>query len=81
MIKTLTGKVVSNKMTKAVVVMMERKFRHPVYKKVITRHKKIKARNEIEGINVGDMVSIIETRPLSKEIRFKVQSKIEVIKQ
>lgn len=79
MIKTLTGTVLSNKMEKAIVVQIERRYSHPVYKKVVTTYKKIKARNEIEGVNVGDLVTIQETRPLSKEIRFKVVSKIEVI--
>lgn len=78
MIKSLSGTVVSNKMDKAVVVKIERKFRHPVYKKVITRHKRIKARNELSGINEGDVVTIVETKPISKEIRFIVSSKVEV---
>lgn len=79
MIKKLTGIVVSNKMDKAVVVKIERKLRHPIYQKVVTTHKRIKARNEISEVNLGDVVVIEETRPLSKEIRFKVVSKIEVV--
>lgn len=74
--KTFTGVVVSDKMTKTIVVKIERKTRHPLYQKVMTSHKKLKARNEIEGIHVGDVVTIQETRPLSKEVRFQVVEKI-----
>ena len=78
MIKTVTGIVLSNKMEKAVVVQIERRYSHPVYKKVVTTIKKIKARCQLDGISVGDKVTIQETRPISKEIRFEVVSKIEV---
>lgn len=70
--KTLIGKVISNKMQKTLVVEVERKFRHSFYKKVITKHKKYKVHNEIEGINVGDVVLIEETRPISKDKHFIV---------
>ncbi len=73
--KTLEGKVVSAKMQKTVVVEIERKFRHPAYRKVITRHKKYKAHNENQKLNVGDIVSIEETRPISKEVHFIVLEK------
>lgn len=75
MAKQLQGKVVSTKMNKTVVVEVERVFRHKLYKKTIRKHKKYKAHNEIEGVQVGDLVSIKETRPLSKEVRFNVVSK------
>jgi len=75
--KTLIGEVVSNKMNKAVVVKIESKYRHPLYQKVITRHKRIKARNEIADVKSGDNVVISEVRPISKEIRFVVLSKVE----
>lgn len=73
--KTMTGKIVSDKMTKTVVVMVESKFRHPKYQKVIIRHKKFKAHNETEGLKVGDMVVIEETRPISKDKHFIVVKK------
>jgi small subunit ribosomal protein S17 len=76
MAKTLIGKVVSTKMQKTVVVKVERKFRHPLYEKVITRHKKYKAHNEELKLKEGDMVKIIETRPISKDKHFKVAEKL-----
>jgi SSU ribosomal protein S17P len=76
MAKTLIGKVVSTKMQKTVVVKVERKFRHPLYEKVITRHKKYKAHNEEFKLKEGDMVKIIETRPISKDKHFKVAEKL-----
>jgi len=77
MAKFFTGTVVSTKMQKTVVVLIERALRHPLYKKVITRHKKYKAHNEIEGVVEGDMVQIQETRPQSKDIHFTVVKKIK----
>ena len=74
--KTLIGKVVSTKMTKTVVVKVERKFRHPVYHKVIIRHKKYKAHNEILDLKLGDMVKIEETKPISKDKHFIVIEKL-----
>lgn len=76
MARTLVGTVVSNKMQKTVVVSVERKFRHAKYQKVIIRHKKYKAHNEEKNINVGDVVEMKETRPLSCEKRFIVTKKI-----
>lgn len=77
MAKELTGIVVSTKMQKTVVVSVERKLRHPVYQKVITRHQKMKAHNELEGIQEGDIVTIAESRPISKEKHFIVIRKEE----
>jgi small subunit ribosomal protein S17 len=77
MAKEITGTVVSTKMQKTIVVSVERKLRHPVYKKVITRHQKMKAHNEMEGIQEGDVVTIAETRPISKEKHFIVIRKEE----
>jgi small subunit ribosomal protein S17 len=74
--KTLLGKIISTKMLKTVVVMVERKFRHPVYHKVIVRHKKYKAHNEKINLQVGDLVKITETKPISKDKHFKVIEKI-----
>ncbi len=74
--KILTGKVVSMKMIKTVVVMVERKFRHPVYHKVIVRHKKYKAHNEKLDLKLGDIVKIEETKPISKDKHFVVVEKL-----
>lgn len=76
MTKTLTGKVISTKMDKTLVVSVERRFRHAKYQKVITRHKKYKAHNELPKIKTDDYVRIEETRPLSREIRFAVVEKL-----
>lgn len=70
--KTQKGVVVSNKMDKTVVVKVERTFLHPQYGKVITRAKKIYAHNEDRELNVGDVVNVVETRPLSKLKRWRV---------
>lgn len=69
--KRLWGKVVSNKMTKTVVVAVERKKRHPLYEKVLTRVKKYKAHTE-EKIPLGAAVLVEQTRPLSREKRWRV---------
>lgn len=78
--KTLTGIIVSDKMAKTVVVKVERKFRHPAYKKVVIRHKKYKAHYEKDDLKVGDRVKIEETRPISKDKHFKVVEKISNVK-
>lgn len=70
--KVKKGIVVSNKMNKTVVVEVERTFRHAEYGKVITRGKKYYAHNEDKVLNVGDQVTIAETRPLSKLKRWRV---------
>lgn len=74
--KTLIGKIVSDKMTNTVVVVVEKKFRHPKYQKVIVRHKKFKAHNESKDFKVGDVVVIEETRPISKDKHFIVVKKV-----
>ena len=75
--KTRTGLVTSDKMTKTVSVVMERRFGHPVYGKQITRSKSVKARNEV-GAKTGDTVRIMETRPLAKTVNWRV---IEVVER
>lgn len=65
--KIYTGKVISNKMYKTVVVAVTRLFQHPVYKKTVKRVTKFKAHDENNKCQIGDIVKIIETRPLSKE--------------
>jgi len=68
--KTLTGKVVSTKMQKTITVAVERKFRHAVYGKVLVRHKKYKVHCEDEKVKEGDVVTIVEVRPIAKDKHF-----------
>ena len=70
--KILTGIVVSDKPNKTVTVMVERKFSHPVFKKVIKVRKKYNAHDENNKFKKGDKVSIIESKPISKNKRFLV---------
>ncbi len=70
--KTKTGRVVSNKMDKTVVVIVETSKRHPLYKKIIRRTVKFKAHDDNNQCQPGDKVRIIETRPLSKDKRWRV---------
>ena len=70
--KTRTGLVVSDKMQKTVVVAIERRVPHPVYGKMVTRTKRLKAHDEENSAKVGDTVRIVETRPLSKDKRWRV---------
>lgn len=74
--KVRIGKVVSDKMTKTVVVLCERQFAHPVYKKIIKRRAKFKAHDEFE-CHEGDTVKIMETRPFSKDVCWRVVEIIE----
>jgi small subunit ribosomal protein S17 len=71
--KTREGVVVSDKMTKTRVVMIERVYRHPRYERVITRSKRLKAHDETNVSKVGDRVLIEETRPLSKDKRWRIR--------
>lgn len=70
--KTLTGKVISNKMQKTVVVQVERKVAHPLYKKIITKRMNVKADTADQQYAIGEVVQILETRPLSRDKHFKV---------
>lgn len=70
--KVRRGKVISNKMDKTVVVQVQTTMRHPQYGKVITRNSKFYAHNELKPLQVGDVVDIVETRPLSKLKRWRV---------
>ena len=72
-IKTKEGVVVSDKMTKTRVVRIERVYRHPRYERVITRSKRLKAHDETNATRVGDRVLIEETRPMSKEKRWRIR--------
>jgi small subunit ribosomal protein S17 len=70
--KSRTGLVVSDKMQKTVVVAIERRVPHPIYGKMITRTRRLKAHDEENSAKVGDTVRIVETRPLSKDKRWRV---------
>ena len=70
--KTMTGVVVSNKMDKTVVIKVERRFSHPVFKKVVKTTKKYKVHDEKNECLEGDFIRIQETRPLSKEKRWRL---------
>ena len=78
--KTLTGIVVSDKMDKTVVVAIQDNVKHPLYKKIVKRTVKFKAHDENNACNVGDRVSIMETRPMSKDKRRRVVEIIEKAK-
>ena len=78
--KTRVGTVVSNKMDKTVVVSIADNVRHPLYKKIIKRTVKLKAHDEGNVCNIGDKVEIMETRPLSKDKRWRVLESIEKAK-
>jgi len=76
--KIRTGKVTSNKMKKTVVVQVESLRRHPLYRKVIRHTSRFKAHDEENSCNIGDVVKIVETRPLSKDKRWRV---VEIVQK
>ncbi|MEK6567753.1 MAG: 30S ribosomal protein S17 [Candidatus Omnitrophota bacterium] len=78
--KIRVGTVVSDKMKKTIVVKTERITRHPLYKKIIKRYAKFKAHDENNSAKIGDKVRIIESRPLSKEKRWRLVEIIEKAK-
>ena len=78
--KTRVGKVVSNKMDKTIVVAIQDNVKHPLYKKIIKRTIKLKAHDEQYVCNIGDRVEIMETRPLSKDKRWRLVEVIEKAK-
>ena len=75
--KTRTGKVVSNKMDKTIVVAVENNVKHPVIGKIVKRTFKLKAHDENNTCNIGDTVKVMETRPLSKDKRWRLVEVIE----
>ena len=75
--KTRVGKVVSNKMDKTVVVAIEDHVKHPLYKKIVKRTYKLKAHDEKNECNIGDTVKVMETRPLSKDKRWRLVEVVE----
>jgi small subunit ribosomal protein S17 len=78
--KVRVGRVVSDKMDKTIVVAVEEFVRHPIYNKRVKRTKKFKAHDEQNICNIGDRVRIMETRPLSKDKRFRLVDIIEKVK-
>lgn len=76
--KTRTGKVISNKMDKTIVVAIEDHVRHPLYGKIVKRTYKLKAHDENNECGVGDTVKVMECRPLSKDKRWRL---VEIIKK
>ena len=78
--KTREGVVVSNKMDKTVVVSVVEKYKHPLYKKTVTRTKKFKAHDENNECGIGDRVEITETRPISKDKCWRVSRIVEKAK-
>ena len=78
--KTLVGKVKSNKMEKTIVVAIEDSVKHPLYNKIIKRTNNVKANDEKNECNIGDVVRVMETRPLSKDKRWRLVEIIEKAK-
>ncbi|HIX36362.1 MAG TPA: 30S ribosomal protein S17, partial [Candidatus Blautia pullistercoris] len=78
--KTRVGKVVSNKMDKTIVVAIEDHVKHPLYKKIVKRTYKLKAHDEENTCNIGDTVKVMETRPLSKDKRWRLVEVVERVK-
>ncbi len=78
--KTRIGKVVSNRMDKTIVVAVERRIEHSIYKKFIKKTVKLKAHDENNECSIGDSVRIMETRPLSKQKRWRMVDIVEKVK-
>lgn len=78
--KTRTGKVVSNKMQKTIVVAVEDHVKHPLYGKIVKRTYKLKAHDEKNECSIGDTVKVMETRPLSKDKRWRLVEIVEKAK-
>ena len=78
--KTRVGKVVSNKMDKTIVVAIEDHVKHPLYKKIVKRTYKLKGHDENKEFNIGDTVKVMETRPLSKDKRWRLVEIVEKVK-
>ena len=78
--KTRTGKVVSDKMDKTIVVAVEDHVKHPLYKKIVKRTYKLKAHDEQNECKIGDTVKVMETRPLSKDKRWRLVEIMEKAK-
>jgi small subunit ribosomal protein S17 len=79
--RVLTGKVVSNKMDKTITVLIERREKHPVYGKYITRSSKVHAHDENNQCGIGDTVTVAESRPISKSKTWKLVEIVEAAAQ
>ncbi len=79
--RVVTGKVVSNKMDKTITVLLERRVKHPVYGKYITRSSKVHAHDENNQCSIGDIVTVAETRPISKSKSWKLLEVVESVAQ
>lgn len=79
--RVLTGKVVSNKMDKTITVLIERREKHPVYGKYITRSSKVHAHDEGNQCGIGDIVTVAESRPISKSKTWKLVEIVETAAQ
>lgn len=75
--KTRVGKVVSNKMDKTIVVAIEDRVAHPIYKKIVKKTYKLKAHDEQNACGIGDKVKVMETRPISKDKRWRLVEILE----
>lgn len=78
--KTRIGRVVSNKMDKTIVVAVEDNVKHPIYKKILKRTYKLKAHDENNECSIGDRVEVMETRPISKDKRWRLVEIVEKAK-
>ncbi|NLG03471.1 MAG: 30S ribosomal protein S17 [Clostridia bacterium] len=78
--KTRTGKVLSNKMDKTIVVGIENHVKHPLYKKIVKKTYKLKAHDENNECNIGDTVKVMETKPISKDKRWRLVEIVEKVK-
>ena len=78
--KVLIGTVVSNKMDKTIVVSVKTNVKHPIYGKIVKRTYKLKAHDEENKCQIGDKVKVMETRPLSKDKRFRLVEVVEKVK-
>ena len=78
--KVRTGKVISNKMDKTIVVAVENHVKHPLYGKIVKKTYKLKAHDENNDCNIGDTVKVVETRPLSKDKRWRLVEIVERVK-
>ena len=78
--RTRIGKVVSNKMDKTIVVAIENHVKHPLYNKIVKKTYKLKAHDENNECNIGDTVKVMETRPLSKDKRWRLVEIVERVK-
>ena len=78
--KTRTGKVLSNKMDKTIVVAVENHVKHPLYGKIVKKTYKLKAHDENNECQIGDIVKVMETRPISKDKRWRLVEIVEKAK-